>query len=112
MSAAFWQADDTSTDPVSYTTTSDEDVTISCDVTALLVGAGAPAVASTPAKLYRIVNNAADAEVTLADATTVNANILSQRIRGLVAGEVYRLRWRFVTSGNTRTCSTVIICTE
>lgn len=110
--SAFWQADATSTDPVSFTTTSDEDVTISCDVTALLVSGGAPAVAATPAKLYRVVNNAADAEVTLADATTVSGNVLSQRIRGLVASEVYRLRWRFVTSGNTRTCTTVIICTE
>lgn len=108
--SAFWSSDATSTVPPSYVTTADEDVVLACDITALLVNGGAPS--GPDCTLYRIVNNAADAEVTLADATTVSGNVLSQRIRGLVASEVYRLRWRFVTSGNTRTCSTVIICTE
>jgi len=112
MSASFWAADDTATVPPSYVTTVEEDVTLSCDVTALLVSGGVPAVAATPAKLYRIVDGAADVEVVLADVTTVATNILSQRIRNLTANTTYRLRWRFVTSGNTRTCSTILQVTE
>ncbi len=110
--SAYWSADATSTAPPSYVTNVEESVTLSCDVTALLVSGGAPAVAATPAKLYRIVNDAADVEITGLAATTVAGNILSQLLPALVARETYKLRWRFVTSGNTRTCTTVIVVAE
>lgn len=109
--SAFWQSDPTSTSPPSYTTTAEESVTLACDVTALLVDDDPPGSPPPPAKLYRVVDNGADVEVAGLDVTTVNGNVLSQRLSGLEAG-VYRLRWRFVTSGNTRTCSTVIRVVE
>lgn len=107
-----WAADPTSTAPPSYTTTAEEVVTLTCDVTALLVSGGAPSVASTPARLFRIVDNGADEEVTGLDATTVNANVLAQLLPTLVPGARYKLRWRFITSGQTRACTTVIDCVE
>lgn len=110
MSVAFWQADATSTAPASYVTSADEDVVLACDVTALLVSGGA---ASSPAcTLWRIVNDGADELVALADAATAASNVISQRVRNLVAGVTYKLRWKFTTSGNVRTCDTIVICTE
>jgi hypothetical protein len=109
---SMWSADPTSTLPASYTTTAEEVVTLTCDVTALLVGGGAPSVSSTPARLFRIVDNGADEEVTGLSATTVNGNVLAQLLPTLTPGARYKLRWRFVTSGNTRACTTVIDCVE
>lgn len=106
-----WQADPTVTDPAVYSTTPDEVVTISCDMTALLVDGDPPDNPPPPAKLYR-VQSGADVEVPGLPATTVAGNVLAQRISGLTAGEMYRLRWYIVTSGNTRTATTIIQVVE
>lgn len=109
---AFWTATPDVTDPASYTTTAEELVTLSCDVTALLVNAQAPATPPPQAKLFRIVNNAADEEVSGLAATTVAANVLTQLLPTLTAGQRYRLRWLFVSDGQTRAATTIIDCVE
>lgn len=111
MSAAFWAQDPTSTDPPSFTMAPEEDCTLSFDATALVVGADAPSAPT--AVLHRIVDNGADAAVTLADAPQLGSgNTIQQRIRGLTAGETYRLRVLFETGGNVRAMSVVIVVTE
>jgi len=97
---AFWQVDDTFVSPPSFTMTAEADETVSLDATALLVGGDPPA--SPESALFRIVDNAPDVEVTLADAPTVAGNLIRQRLRGLTADTTYRLRVSFLTSGNRR----------
>lgn len=111
MSTAFWGVDPTSVAPPSYTTTDSEDVTLAFDATALLVNGGAPSAPT--ALLTRIVDNAPDAAVTLADAPTLGTgSTILQRVRGLTANTVYRLRLNFTTSGNVRSMSLIVIVTE
>lgn len=107
----FWSADDTSVSPASYTTTADEDVTLSFDATALLAGGGAP---SAPASvLYRIVDNGADEAVALPESPALGAsNTITQRLRGLVAGVTYKLHISFATGGNRRAMTLVIVVVE
>lgn len=107
----MWRADETSTVPPSFVMAPEEDVTLSFDATALVVGADAP---SAPmAVLHRIVDNGADAAVTLADAPTLGSgNTITQRVRGLTADTTYRLRVLFETGGNIRAMSVVIVVTE
>jgi hypothetical protein len=50
---AFWSQDATSTDPPSYTTTAQEDVTLTITTTPLLVSGGAPSAPSS--LLYQVV---------------------------------------------------------
>jgi len=108
---AFITKDPTSTEPFSYTTTSDEDVTLSFDTTPLLVSAGAPTLPL--AALARVVDNGADVAVTLSDAPTVTGgNLIGQRLRNLAAGETYKLRVTFLTSGNRRAMTTYIVVVE
>ncbi len=108
---SFWTQLPTDTEPASYTTTATEDVILPLDATALLIGGGAP---SAPASvLRRIVDNAADVTVALADAPTLGAgNLINQRVRGLVPGTVYHLAVSFATGGQVRTMTRVIVCVE
>lgn len=103
---AGWHEDPTSTLPPSYTTTSAEDIILRLDATPLLVSAGAPSAPA--AALARLVDGGADVPVTLADAPTVAGNIISQRLRGLVAATTYRLRVNFTTSGQVRSMTTIV----
>lgn len=105
-----WQADATTTIPPTYTTTPEEAVTLSCDATLLLVDGDPPASPPPQATLHRLVEGGADVAVTGLEATTVAGNVLAQRLPTLAAGAVYRLRWRLVTSGNTRACTTIVVC--
>lgn len=108
---AFWAADATSTVPPSFVMAPEEDVTLSFDATALVVGGDAPSAPT--AVLHRIVDNGADAAATLADTPQLGSgNTISQRVRGLTAGETYRLRVLFETGGNIRAMSLVVIITE
>ena len=108
---AFITKDPTSTEPFSYTTTSDEDVTLSFDATPLLVSGGAPTVPL--ATLARVVDNGPDVPVALADAPTIiSGNLIGQRLRNLAAGETYKLRVTFLTSGNRRAMTTYIVVVE
>lgn len=107
---AFWSQDATSTDPPSYTTTAQEDVTLTITTTPLLVSGGAPSAPSS--LLYQVVDNAADVAVTLTDTPTVNGNVISQRIRNLTANTTYRLRVSFTTSGQVRSMTTFLVVTE
>lgn len=107
----YWTADATSTTPPSYTTTVDEDVTLSFDATALLVGGGVP---SAPvAALTRVVDGGADEAATLADAPTLlGGNLIGQRIRNLAANTTYKLRVSFLTSGNRRAMTVYVVVVE
>lgn len=106
---AFWSADATSTVEASYTTSIDEDVALRFDVTALLAG-GVPSAPQSA--LYRVVDNGADVAVTLADTPTIEPNTVVQRLRGLTAGTTYKLRISFLTSGNRRAMTLVVIVVE
>lgn len=107
---AFWAADPTSTVEASFTTTAEEDVALRFDVTALLVGGGVPSAPQSA--LYRVVDNGADVAVTLADTPTIESNTVVQRLRGLTADTTYKLRVSFLTSGNRRALTLVVICVE
>ncbi len=107
-----WQIDPTMTLKASYVTTPQEVVKLTCDMTALLVDGGVPQDPPPQARLWRIVDNGADVEVTGLEATTITGNILKQRLPVLQAGEMYRLRWLIVTSGSTRAATTIIVCVE
>lgn len=107
----FWSADDTAVSPPSYTTTAEEDVTLAFDATALLVAGDPPTVPQSV--LYRVVDNGADEVIALADSPAPGAsNTITQRIRGLVAGVTYKLHVSFVTGGNRRAMTLVVIVTE
>ena len=107
----FIAKDPTSTEPFSYTTTSDEDVVLSFDTTPLLAGAGAPTVPL--ASLARVVDNGTDVPVTLTDAPTIaGGNLIGQRLRNLTAGETYKLRITFLASGNRRAMTTYVVVVE
>lgn len=105
-----WQSDPTMTTPPSYTTTAEEAVTLSCDVAALLIEGDPPASPPPQARLWRLVEGGVDVEVTGLAATTVAGGVLSQRLPTLTAGAGYRLRWLFVTGGNTRAATTIVVC--
>lgn len=111
MSAASWQSDATMTDPPSYVTTSQEDVTLAFDVTALLVGGGAP---SAPVgACFVVADNAPDTAFTLQDQPALGTgNFINQRLRGLAAGTTYRYRLTFTTGGNKRSLTTIILVVE
>jgi len=89
--------------------TPESDETISVDVTALLVAAGAPTVPL--AVLYRVVDGGADTVTVLTDTPGIAANTVTQRLRNLVAGE-YRLRLSFLTSGNRRAVTVPLVVVE
>lgn len=109
--SAFWAVDKTFTDPPSYETTAESDETLSFDTTALLIGGGAPS--APEAILFRVVDGGADAPVALADSPQVaSGNTITQRLRGLAAGTTYRYRLTFLTSGNRRAMTTILVCRE
>lgn len=106
----FWSADDTFVAPPSFTTTAGADETVAIDVTPRLVGGDPPT--DPLATLYRIVDNGADVAADLADSPAVDGNTITQRLRDLEAGTVYRLRLTFLTGGNRRPATLAVICVE
>lgn len=111
MSAAFWSQDGTMVGPSPYyETTTEEDVTLSFDTTALLVSGGAP---SSPQGALHVVQEGTDATATLQDQPAISTgNTITQRLRGLTAGVTYRLRITFLTSGNRRAMTLICRCVE
>lgn len=96
--------------PPTFTTTAESDETISLDATALLIGGDPPS--APQAALFR-VQDGADATATLQDAPALGGgNAITQRLRGLAAGTTYRLRVTFLTSGNRRAMTVIVICVE